>query len=103
MDYETSAAALYNGGWRAGDRDDLREWYNLNEIEAEKLAEKLKEFEEDENMAKIIEYWDQLVELMDDDIRVAVHNELAPCTDEAFLSRYLELDPDFMAVIEQIA
>lgn len=53
-------------------------------------------------MKNIMEYWDQIVELMDDEIRVAVHNELAPCTDEAFLSRYLELDPDFMAVIEQI-
>lgn len=53
-------------------------------------------------MKNIMEYWDQIVELMDNEIRGAVHNELAPCTDEAFLSRYLELDPDFMAVIEQI-
>lgn len=37
------------------------------------------------------EYWDTLVEFMDDDIREQVHEELAPCTDEDFLRRYLEL------------
>lgn len=36
-------------------------------------------------------YWDALVEMMDDDIRERVHYELAPCTDEDFLRRYLEL------------
>lgn len=29
-------------------------------------------------------YWDQLVELMNDDIREAVHAELAPCTNTDF-------------------
>lgn len=37
------------------------------------------------------EFWDALVEMMDDDIRERVHYELAPCTDEDFLRRYLEL------------
>lgn len=32
---------------------------------------------------------------MDDDIRETVHAELAPCTNDQFLARYLELDPDF--------
>ena len=32
---------------------------------------------------------------MDDDKRETVHNELAPCTIEEFLTRYLELDPEF--------
>lgn len=36
-------------------------------------------------------YWDALVEMMDDDIRERVHYELAPCTDEDFLRRYLDL------------
>lgn len=45
--------------------------------------------------------WDQLVELMNDDIREAVHAELAPCTNEEFLERYLELDPDFQATLDQ--
>lgn len=35
--------------------------------------------------------WDALVNLMDDDIRERVHAELAPCTEEEFLTRYLEL------------
>jgi len=32
---------------------------------------------------------------MDDDIREQVHAELAPCTNDEFITRYLELDPDF--------
>ena len=37
---------------------------------------------------------------MDDDIREQVHAELAPCTHEEFLERYLELDPDFEELLE---
>jgi hypothetical protein len=48
-------------------------------------------------------YWDQIVELMNDDIREAVHAELAPCTNTEFLERYLELDPDFQATLDQFA
>lgn len=36
---------------------------------------------------------------MDDDIRETVHAELAPCTPEEFLSRYLELDHDFIGLL----
>lgn len=32
---------------------------------------------------------------MDDDIRERVHGELAPCTPEEFLRRYVELEPGF--------
>lgn len=35
--------------------------------------------------------WDAIVEVMDDEIREKVHAELAPCTEEEFLARYLEL------------
>lgn len=42
----------------------------------------------DNIMATIAQY-------MSDDIREQVHMELAPCTNEEFLTRYLELDPDF--------
>lgn len=38
---------------------------------------------------------------MDDDIRETVHFELAPCTPEEFLTRYLELDPDFEELLTQ--
>lgn len=45
-DYRQSAAALYDGGWRAEDRDELINEYNLTEEEADKLCEILAEFEE---------------------------------------------------------
>lgn len=38
---------------------------------------------------------DVIASYMDDDIRETVHYELAPCTPEEFLIRYLYLDPDF--------
>ena len=47
--------------------------------------------------------FDQLVALMDDDIREQVHRELAPCSNEEFLSRYLELDPAFDEVLSQVS
>lgn len=40
--------------------------------------------------------------LMDEEIREKVHFELAPCTDKEFLSRYLELDPDFVNVLKEL-
>ena len=39
------------------------------------------------------EYWDALVEAMDDETREKVHAELAPCSNREFLTRYLELAP----------
>lgn len=44
-------------------------------------------------------HWDVVVNLMDDKKREQVHMELAPCTNEEFLGRYLELDPDFENVL----
>ena len=43
---------------------------------------------------------DAIVNLMDDDIREKVHFEMAPCTEESFLKRYLQLDPDFENVLQ---
>ena len=43
---------------------------------------------------------DAIVNLMDDDIREKVHFERAPCTEEAFLQRYLQLDSDFENVLQ---
>ena len=37
---------------------------------------------------------------MDDDKREEVHTELAPCTNEEFLKRYLELDPEFAVLLK---
>ena len=45
-------------------------------------------------------YWEAIVNMMDADIREHVAFELAPCTEEAFLKRYLELDPDFQNVLD---
>lgn len=46
-------------------------------------------------MAEINErgIWDAIVNLMDDDTREQVAYDLAPCTNEEFLARYLELAP----------
>ena len=35
--------------------------------------------------------WETVVAFMDDDIREQVHSELAPCSEEEFLTRYLDL------------
>lgn len=37
---------------------------------------------------------------MDTDARERVHWELAPCTNEEFLSRYCELEPDFADLLK---
>jgi hypothetical protein len=36
---------------------------------------------------------------MDGGIRERIHFEMAPCEPEAFLKRYLEIDPDFETVL----
>ena len=41
---------------------------------------------------------DTMVNCMDDDARETVHDELAPCTDLEFLTRYLELAPDNLII-----
>lgn len=41
---------------------------------------------------------DTMVEYMDDNTREIVHNELAPCTDVAFLRRYLVLAPSDLII-----
>lgn len=42
--------------------------------------------------------WDVIVNYMDDDTREQVHNELAPCTEEEFLARYLELAKEDLVI-----
>lgn len=44
-------------------------------------------------------YWEAIVNMMDDETRERVAFELAPCTNEEFLKRYLELAPDFQTVL----
>ena len=45
--------------------------------------------------------WDAVVNLMDDETRERVHEEIAPCTMREFLARYLELSPEFWDALEQ--
>lgn len=42
---------------------------------------------------------DAIANYMDADIREKVHAELAPCTNEEFLKRYLELNNDFKSLL----
>ena len=42
--------------------------------------------------------WDAVVNVMDDDIREAVHNEIAPCTEVEFLAAYLERATDDLII-----
>lgn len=46
------------------------------------------------------ELMDTIATYMDDEIREQVHGELAPCEPEEFLERYLELDPEFLELLE---
>lgn len=43
--------------------------------------------------------WNAITNIMNPEIREQVAFELAPCTIEQFLSRYLELDHDFETVL----
>ena len=45
--YMASAAALYDGGWRSDDKDQLVEEYDLTEEEVEQLCENLAELGKD--------------------------------------------------------
>jgi hypothetical protein len=38
---------------------------------------------------------DELAGLMDEEIREAVHSDLAPCTPKEFLDEYIRRDPEF--------
>ena len=44
--FETSAAALYDGGWRSTDKEELIEEYDLTEEEATKICELLEEYDQ---------------------------------------------------------
>ena len=46
-DYEHAAAALYDGGWRSYEKDQIREEYELDDEALEWILHYLREFEED--------------------------------------------------------
>ena len=43
---------------------------------------------------------DAIVVLMNNDLREKVHFEIAPCSNEEFLKRYCELEPQFESVLK---
>ena len=45
-DVSSSAAALYDGGWRSADADQLHTEYNLTEEETQELCAALADLEE---------------------------------------------------------
>lgn len=45
VDLETEAASLYDGGWRAKDRDAIQKEYDLTDDDTEAIVEKLAEYE----------------------------------------------------------
>lgn len=86
----TVACSLYDGGWRASDREDLDACpdYQWGEGDVEKVCGILQGLE----AAEIVKngLYESAVALMDDDIREAVHADLAPCTEEEFLAEYMK-------------
>ena len=42
--------------------------------------------------------WDAVVNVMDDDIREAIHAAVAPCTEAEFLAAYLERATDDLII-----
>lgn len=63
-----------------------------NKIKSEEEM-KMKRYGEEFTLTQ--ELMDTIATYMDDEVREDVHCELAPCSPEEFLERYLELDPDF--------
>lgn len=45
VDLETEAAALYDGGWRAADRNAIQKEYDLTDDDTDVIVEKLAEYE----------------------------------------------------------
>jgi hypothetical protein len=48
-DVSSSAAALYDGGWRAKDRGELMKEYDLTAEEADEICKALEGFEAEKN------------------------------------------------------
>jgi hypothetical protein len=45
---ETCASALYDGGWRSSDEDEMKKEYDLDDEWAEAICKKLKEYEKED-------------------------------------------------------
>ena len=99
MDINTTAASLLDGGWLPKDRDLIQEEYGFDDDEIEAIVKEMKLFIQDEQFDPDREkardiiragHYNAAVELMDDELREQIHDELAPCSDVDFLTRYLK-------------
>ena len=90
IEIQDEAIALYDGGWRAEDRDQIIEEYDLTPERADKIVEWLEEIASRKVMLDGDEVdWDACVELMDDDIREELHAKYAgEITKQEFLDLY---------------
>lgn len=86
------AMDLYEEGWRASDREALKERYDLTDWEADVMAEELEkqanQYVQDED-GRTVDYA-AAVELMDDDLREQLHMEMAPCSNQEFYGAYVK-------------
>ena len=55
-DFDSMASALYDGGWRAEDRDDIKSEYELTDDEADKICDRLNAYDE-EDQSKAEEFF----------------------------------------------
>ena len=56
MNNQYSAASLYDGGWRAEDRDQLIDEYQLTEEEADEICRELAEYKEEATAKEFDDY-----------------------------------------------
>ena len=56
-DVQACASALYDGGWRSEDRDDIIDLYNLSEDDADAVCDLLKDYAKyDDNLLGGVSY-----------------------------------------------
>lgn len=96
-DVEMSAAALYDGGWRAADKEELKAEYNLAEAEADQICNALEDMEKEsrehlaDGIKKQIAKYGQ-AEIMTEDCGMCIitppgarlHPDAEPCMPEQY-------------------
>lgn len=97
-DLTTTAAALYDGGWRACDRDDLQAAHQLSDSDADAICKELKNIATENGRYTVIgtpmhggrEYGssDDLREI----VKLRARHEVAGCTCECTIVRDNELN-----------
>lgn len=90
IEIQDDAISLYDGGWRAEDRDQMVEEYGLTPERADKIVEWLEEIAASKVVLNGEEVdFDACVELMDDGIREELHAKYAgKVTNQEFLDFY---------------